>query len=250
MAQHFPRNPNCDARHLPFHEIDSENRSVLEESKVVFPNPIWQGLCWSERGYLCLWICPRIHKDPHSRYMRNSFFTAVLPTPAGATALRAAWASGFVKKHCFEKMWDLQGLTMPNYQPSWGCYKPSQESGHAFLKEITKRHRLETGDGFVLLKLLSPSGSNMPFLMLGKIGGFTKDAIAYYKKSNMATRMCNSHTPLSCLTLHPQTTFPSAFHQNNTHKTKPTENNRHGSQSSHYTDHTEKQTTTTSQQKH
>jgi hypothetical protein len=93
-------------------------------------------------------------------------------------------------------MWDLQGLTMPNYQPFWGCYKPSQESG--------------------LLKLLSPSGSNMPFLMLGQIGGFTKDAIAYYKKSNMATRMCNSHTPLSCLTLHPQTTFPSAFHQNNT----------------------------------
>ena len=162
--------------------------------------------------------------------MRNSFFTAVLPTPAGATALRAAWASGFVKKHCFVKMWDLQGLTMPNYQPFWGCYKPSQESG--------------------LLKLLSPSGSNMPFLMLGQIGGFTKDAIAYYKKSNMATRMCNSHTPLSCLTLHPQTTFPSAFHQNNTHKTKPTENNRHRSQSSHYTDHNEKQTTTTSQQKH
>ena len=127
-------------------------------------------------------------------------------------------------------MWDLQGLTMPNYQPFWGCYKPSQESG--------------------LLKLLSPSGSNMPFLMLGQIGGFTKDAIAYYKKSNMATRMCNSHTPLSCLTLHPQTTFPSAFHQNNTHKTKPTENNRHRSQSSHYTDHNEKQTTTTSQQKH
>lgn len=60
----------------------------------------------------------------------------------------------------------------------------------------------------------------------------------------------HTHTPLSCLTLHPQTTFPSAFHQNNTHKTKPTENNRHRSQSSHYTDHTEKQTATTSQQKH
>ena len=44
------------------------------------------------------------------------------------------------------------------------------------------------------MKLLSPSGSNIPFLMGGQIEGFTKDAVACYKKSNMDAHVCASHT--------------------------------------------------------